>query len=136
MMAPSGAPASAVAAAAAILRRSGPLGLFRGYWATNSVWLPWNIIYIATYEHLRRQVRSRLELEEHEALPAAATSTAAFAAASAAAVLTHPPDVIKTRLQVRPLVDSSGLLLISHAVGAISDGSTGVGFREKAANHS
>ncbi|WIA39422.1 hypothetical protein OEZ86_005524 [Tetradesmus obliquus] len=29
-------------------------GLFRGYWATNCVWLPWNAMYIAGYEQLKR----------------------------------------------------------------------------------
>lgn len=36
------------------LAHAGVAGLFRGYWATNAVWLPWNIVYICTYERLKR----------------------------------------------------------------------------------
>lgn len=95
-----GRPRHAAAALSAILRDAGPLGLFKGYWATNCVWLPWNILYIALYEACRRSARGALGRREHAPLPAAATMASAFAAASAATVATHPPDVIKTRLQV------------------------------------
>lgn len=94
-------PRHAAAALWAILRDAGPLGLFKGYWATNCVWLPWNILYIALYEGCRRSARSALGRGESAPLPAAATMGCALAAASAATVATHPPDVIKTRLQVR-----------------------------------
>ena len=71
-----------------------------GYWATNCVWLPWNMLYISMYEGLKRRLRAELALAESEPLPSLVTCGAAFTAASAAAVLTHPPDVIKTRIQV------------------------------------
>eukprot|EP00892_Ulva_mutabilis_P003303 jgi/Ulvmu1/1344/UM011_0072.1 len=93
-------PRHAAAALWAILRDAGPLGLFKGYWATNCVWLPWNVLYIALYEGCRRSSRSALGRSEDATLPAAATMACAFAAASTATVATHPPDVVKTRLQV------------------------------------
>jgi hypothetical protein len=83
-----------------ILRQAGPMGLFKGYWATNCVWLPWNIVYIGCYEANKRAARSLLERTEQEALPAPAIMASAFAAAVLGAVVTHPADVIKTRLQV------------------------------------
>ena len=96
-----GAPRHAAAALVAIVREAGPLGLFKGYWATNCVWLPWNVLYIALYEGARRSARRVLGREEGAPLPAAATMASGFAAACVATVATHPPDVVKTRLQVR-----------------------------------
>lgn len=29
-----------------LVAQHGPLGLFRGYWLTNSVWIPWNALYV------------------------------------------------------------------------------------------
>jgi Mitochondrial carrier protein len=83
-----------------IVSSSGVSGLFRGYWATNCVWLPWNVIYIASFEAAKRRVREHLKVDAATPLPAAATSIAAALAATSAVVLTHPADVIKTRLQV------------------------------------
>lgn len=83
-----------------IWRADGIGGLLRGYWATNCVWLPWNIVYIASYEGLRKQARLALGIPSQEALPAHVTAAAALTAASGAVIVTHPPDVIKTRLQV------------------------------------
>lgn len=41
---------SALQALRDLLRKEGGPGLLRGYWVTNSVWIPWNIMYIASYE--------------------------------------------------------------------------------------
>ncbi len=37
----------------AIVRAEGPRGLFRGYWAQNAAWWPWNVLYFVSYEHAR-----------------------------------------------------------------------------------
>lgn len=37
-----------------LVGQEGLRGLFKGYWVTNSVWIPWNIIYIASYEKMKR----------------------------------------------------------------------------------
>ena len=50
---------SAFHAASSIVQRQGLPGLMKGYWATNSVWFPWNMIYIASYE------RSKTSLAQH-----------------------------------------------------------------------
>jgi hypothetical protein len=75
-------------------------GLFRGYWATNAVWLPWNIIYIATYEAARLEAVRAHGLARPEQLPAWSVAACSAGAAAAAALVTHPGDVVKTRLQV------------------------------------
>lgn len=46
-------------AVSSIVQRHGLPGLMKGYWATNSVWFPWNMIYIASYE------RSKAALAQH-----------------------------------------------------------------------
>ena len=46
-------------AVSSIVQQQGLRGLLKGYWATNSVWFPWNMIYIAAYE------KSRADLAQH-----------------------------------------------------------------------
>ena len=86
----------------------GARGLLQGYWATNCVWLPWNVVYIASYEGLRKQARQALAMPPQDTLPAHVTAGAALVAASGAVIVTHPPDVVKTRLQVRCSGSASG----------------------------
>jgi hypothetical protein len=82
--------------------------LFRGYWATNAVWLPWNMLYVAGYEGSKRAASGVLfggegqggSGEHPSALPAWCVALCSASAAAAAAVVTHPADVVKTRLQV------------------------------------
>lgn len=75
-------------------------GMFKGYWATNCVWLPWNALYIASYEQLKREATVVLHCDTAQQLPAWAVAGCSATAAAAAAVVTHPFDVVKTRLQV------------------------------------
>lgn len=99
---------------------SGLRGVFKGYWATNAVWLPWNALYIAGYEQLKRSCAATLhqqnrsdqhspqqiqqtqqqQLPEVQQLPAWVIASCSATAAAAAAIVTHPFDVVKTRLQV------------------------------------
>jgi solute carrier family 25 citrate transporter 1 len=115
--------ASPLAAFKSLLHQGqGVGGIFKGYWATNAVWLPWNALYIAGYEELKRicaasmhknnpqqqqqqqqslggQTYQQQQLQQQQ-LPAWAIASCSATAASAAAVVTHPFDVVKTRLQV------------------------------------
>jgi hypothetical protein len=95
--------ANALSVAASIVQSSGPLGRFRRYWATNSVWLPWNVLYNTLYEDLKLQLQANMTVDTDLPVPPVTTSAPAFVAASLAAVLTHHPDVIMTRLEVRPV---------------------------------
>jgi solute carrier family 25 (mitochondrial citrate transporter), member 1 len=63
-----GATATAAAVDAAALRitpaqaarevwtHQGIKGFFRGYWTMNALWMPWNLIYLSTYEAAKRRV--------------------------------------------------------------------------------
>ncbi len=95
------APQSALAAFSALSAGGAGLrGMMRGYWATNAVWLPWNALYVAGYEAARGAAADALSLQGPEALPAPVVAACSATAAAAAAVITHPADVVKTRLQV------------------------------------
>ncbi|GFR40192.1 hypothetical protein Agub_g751, partial [Astrephomene gubernaculifera] len=91
---------------------SGPLGLFKGYWATNAVWIPWNALYIAFYEASKRAAAAAGTSQPGGAAGAAAGEGGEAAlsplvlglcsagSAGLAGLLTQPADVVKTRLQV------------------------------------
>ena len=95
-------------AARGILRTEGLTGLFRGYWAQNAAWWPWNVIYFATYEHMRSAWAGSLGLASVDGLDPAHSALAATAAAAAATVVTNPVDVVKTRLQALPHASGRG----------------------------
>ena len=99
----------------ALVAHGGLSGVMRGYWATNAVWVPWNAIYIASYEGSKRAAARALEVDpasgvpvsggvhsgaEEATLPAWAVAGCAAASSTLAVTLTHPADVVKTRLQV------------------------------------
>ena len=94
--------ASSAACFASILRAEGPRGAWRGYWAANAAWWPWNVLYFVTYERLRDAAAARMAGGDKAALPPLVSATAATAAAALATVVTNPVDVVKTRLQALP----------------------------------
>ena len=49
-------------ALASIVQQQGKKGLMKGYWATNSVWFPWNMIYVSSYEKSRASLAQRLQV--------------------------------------------------------------------------
>ena len=54
-------------AVSSITQQQGWSGLMKGYWSTNSVWFPWNMLYIASYEKskvtLAQQLQASFELQ-------------------------------------------------------------------------
>ena len=56
-------------AVSSIVKQQGFRGLVKGYWATNSVWFPWNMIYIASYERSRASVAKQLQARALPWLP-------------------------------------------------------------------
>lgn len=106
-----------------IWNAQGIRGFYRGFVAMNSLWMPWNLIYLTMYEASKRKayewkmkelkhrhgVSSRLFQSkdgDHEivsyalVLPAWVYPVCSSSCAAIAATVTHPIDVIKTRLQV------------------------------------
>ncbi|MEW5299936.1 MAG: hypothetical protein WDW38_002758 [Sanguina aurantia] len=94
-----------------LVKERGVTGLLKGYWATNVVWVPWSALYLAGYELAKTAAAKSLgtqdgassspdSIQPPSTLPVPVLFACSAAAASAAAVLTHPMDVVKTRLQV------------------------------------
>ena len=84
---------------ARLVAREGWGSLFRGYWAGNAVWVPWNMVYISCYEETRRRLGSA---RGGGALGGAEVASCAILSGAAACIATHPLDVAKTRLQALP----------------------------------
>jgi solute carrier family 25 citrate transporter 1 len=43
-------------AAQEVWTHQGIKGFFRGYWTMNALWMPWNLIYLSTYEAAKRRI--------------------------------------------------------------------------------
>ncbi|KAG2543082.1 solute carrier family 25 member 44-like [Panicum virgatum] len=96
-------PAAATATAAAILRRDGPRGFYRGFGASLAGTVPARALYMAALEATKSSVGSaavRLGVSE-PAASAAASAAAGVSAAVAAQVVWTPVDVISQRLMVQ-----------------------------------
>lgn len=87
-------------ALSSIVHQQGLPGLLKGYWATNSVWFPWNMIYIASYERSKVMLAQQLQVEGPGQVPGWGIAACSAGSAAIAAWCTHPADVVKTRLQV------------------------------------
>ena len=111
--------ANFVSAYASIVRNEGVRGLFRGYWASNFTWWPWNCVYFVAYESARDAVaktwdripedaeggesrgreQQQVRVTTKDDLPPWVSSACATAAAALATFATNPLDLAKTRLQ-------------------------------------
>lgn len=69
--------------------------LFRGYWVTTSLWMPWSALYSVGYNTFKAKARAY----DKEMSPWMFLTCSTLAAALAT-MLTHPLDVVKTQLQV------------------------------------
>lgn len=94
-------------AISSIIAQRGLRGMLKGYWAGNSVWFPWNAIYIASYEHAKKAASRRTDAAE---LPAWALALCSAGSATLACTVTHPVDVCKTQLQVLSATEAGGSL--------------------------
>jgi len=80
-----------------IVRNEGVSALYAGYTTTLLMNVPYNAVYFASYESLRRLLKRGSEKE----FDAVAHCIAGGGAGSLAAALTNPFDVAKTRLQTQ-----------------------------------
>lgn len=79
-------------------------GLYRGLGATIARDAPFSGIYLAFYSHLKQKTFSKSD-------SVLSTVVSGCAAGSLASLLTHPADVIKTRVQIERHVTQRGTLL-------------------------
>ena len=116
---------SPLQAASSIWTTQGIRGFYRGFLTMNTLWMPWNLIYLTMYEASKRQAyewkllemkrqgivhNSRHDLggdqevisaqSQAEVLPPWVYPVCSSTCAAIAAIVTHPIDVVKTRIQV------------------------------------
>jgi len=78
-----------------ILRTEGLTGLYRGLGPTLVRDVPFSALYLASYEMLKKEIPSKID-----ASPNTCHFLAGLGAGIMASLVTHPADVIKTRMQV------------------------------------
>src|SRR3954466_3006695 len=90
-----------------LLTTQGFRGLYQGFWATTLRDAPYAGLYLLIYESLKEATFWGPLLQSHfkETVngEVVRNGTCALAAASVASLVTHPFDVIKTRIQLYPL---------------------------------
>lgn len=91
---------SILGTASEILKSQGIRGFFSGLLATSLRDAPYAGIYLSIY------CRCKKSMEPHLPFTASTTISAAFAA-TFATLLTHPFDVVKTRMQLDPVINKS-----------------------------
>lgn len=82
---------------ASLLKQEGPCGFFRGLGPAALTWTPYFSIYFTLYESISSRAASGVPTDE---LPFLTALGCGLIAGTAAAVLTTPLDVVKTRVQV------------------------------------
>ncbi|TFK28469.1 mitochondrial carrier [Coprinopsis marcescibilis] len=87
--------------ALASLIKSGPSELFRGFWASSLRDAPYAGLFLLSYEQIKYEM-SRLFPSSSTLRSSVIHSLSAASAGAIATMATHPFDVIKTRIQVRP----------------------------------
>lgn len=82
---------------ASLFKQEGPCGFFRGLGPAALTWTPYFSIYFTLYESISSRAASGVPTDE---LPFLTALGCGLIAGTAAAVLTTPLDVVKTRVQV------------------------------------
>ncbi|KAG0211861.1 hypothetical protein BGX28_007316 [Mortierella sp. GBA30] len=103
-------PISTLDLARKIYRSEGLLGFYRGYFITLGVFVPYSMIYFATYEQLKamawqqrqrhlRTVKNATSQQDEDVLPFMTIVACAAVACGVAAAVSNTVDVVKTRWQ-------------------------------------
>ncbi|KAL1923836.1 uncharacterized protein VTP21DRAFT_8816 [Calcarisporiella thermophila] len=87
-----------------IVRQEGIKGLFAGYGATAMRDAPFAGIYVLFYEAMKRHLSSYASTRSIDVAPAAVHMSSGVIAGISATLITHPFDMLKTRMQLRPQV--------------------------------
>jgi len=90
-----------------ILRTEGLTGLYRGLGPTLVRDVPFSALYLASYEMLKQEIPSKID-----ASPNACHFLAGLGAGVMASLVTHPADVVKTRMQVADSKTRLGAALV------------------------
>ncbi|KAI1318555.1 hypothetical protein EDD11_006245 [Mortierella claussenii] len=137
-------PISTFELAKRIYRQEGLLGFYRGYFITLGVFVPYSMIYFATYEQLKEMAWHDQHLfgsavqpskQREEALPFLTIVACAAVAAGIAGGISNIVDVVKTRWQISVLAtteeNSSTGKIIQHMFrqGGLSSFTRGMGAR-------
>lgn len=101
---------SVLGAAKDIIKSQGIRGLFSGLIATTFRDAPYAGIYVAFYSRFRQTLETQLPSTLNNALSAALAGTCST-------LLTQPFDVIKTRMQLDPLVSKSFIMTLKTIAG-------------------
>ncbi|KAG0303413.1 hypothetical protein BGZ98_006688 [Dissophora globulifera] len=136
-------PTTAMELARRIYRQEGLLGFYRGYFITLGVFVPYSMVYFATYEQLKESAwRQRIlptttgtNTRQEGALPFLTIVACAAVAAGFAGGISNIVDVVKTRWQISVLAtteeNSSTRNIVRHMLrqGGLGSFTQGMGAR-------
>ncbi|CAI5521952.1 unnamed protein product, partial [Closterium sp. Naga37s-1] len=91
-----------------IARSEGIAGLYRGLGSTLLRDAPYSGIYLVLYSRMRSLIHDRISTDDGHAARTVSTMAAGAAAGALATILTHPPDVVRTHLQLASLRATPG----------------------------
>ncbi|KAF8939463.1 hypothetical protein BGZ58_009637 [Dissophora ornata] len=136
------APIGTLDLARKIFRQEGLLGFYRGYFITLGVFVPYSMIYFATYEQLKENAWQQRQPgafdiagQQEETLPFFTIVMCAAVAAGVAGGVSNMVDVVKTRWQISVLAtteeNSSTRKIVRHMVrqGGLASFTRGLGAR-------
>ncbi|KAL0949093.1 hypothetical protein HGRIS_009183 [Hohenbuehelia grisea] len=101
------------------IARQGPSELLRGFLASSLRDAPYAGLFVVFYEGIKRETAEVLHIST-SAQSSVLHSVAAASASALATAITHPFDVIKTKIQVRSEARYNGLLRTAHTIWAVS----------------
>jgi len=83
------------------IKNEGLRGLYRGYWVTLGVFVPYSMVYFLCYERFKIMAKGMLNVESTNDLPLHGYCVSSFFAGAIGGAVANPFDVVKTRWQLQ-----------------------------------
>lgn len=109
-------------AAREVWQHQGLRGFFRGYWTMNALWMPWNLIYLSTYEASKRRIYQwQLQNLRHtNSSTTTSTKTSKTSSSNSPKQKTHNDITVVTDLSMSQVLPAWAFPLCSSSCAALA----------------